>query len=145
MSDHNAGKTNKKTGLMIWFRLARIYGRELKKTSEHLRNWQLSAAQFDCLAQVGSKEGLTQKELADRLFVTQGNITQLLDKMITLGWINKERVGKSKVLSLTPKGRELYADVVPKQESYQSEQFDVLTDEEKHQLLALLRKLEHTK
>jgi DNA-binding MarR family transcriptional regulator len=146
---HSEIKNNKKpankTGLMIWYRLARIYGRELKKTADHLRQWNISAAQFDVLAQVGSKEGLTQKELADRLFVTQGNITQLLDKMTKLGLIEKSRIGRSKILSLTPEGRKFYSRVVPKQELYQSKQFDVLTDEEKQQLLKLLRKLDHTK
>lgn len=136
-------KLSRKTGLLIWFRLARIYIQQIRKTTEHLRQWHLSPAQFDVLAQIGSKEGLTQKELADRLLVTQGNVTQLLDKMISLDLVAKRREGRNKILSLTPKGRELYHDVVPKQEMFQSGSFNVLTEEEKVQLLTLLRKLDH--
>ena len=113
-------RLTRNAGLFIWLRIARIYVQQIQKTTEHLRQWHLSPAQFDVLAQIGSKEGLTQKELADRLLVTQGNITQLLDKMISLDLAAKTRVGRSKILSLTPKGRELYTDVVPNQETFQS-------------------------
>jgi DNA-binding MarR family transcriptional regulator len=134
-----------KTGLLIWFRLARVYNHQLRKSADHLKKWHLSVSQFDVLAQIGSKEGLTQKQLADRLLVTQGNITQLLDKMAAQGLIAKTKEGRCNYLFLTPKGRELYLEVVPKQEQFQSEQFDALTDDEKHQLLKLLRKLDRQK
>lgn len=129
-------------GRLLWFRIARIYGRNLRVSSEHLRRWDLSAAQFDVLAQVGSAEGLTQTELARRLLVTQGNITQLLDKMERSGLLERRREGRTKHLLLTPAGRALYAEVVPAQEALQAQQFESLSAAEQRQLLALLRKVD---
>ena len=60
--------------------------------------------------------------------------------MEKLGWIERERQWKTKYLSLTEKGRELYNEVVPKQEQFQASQFCNLNREEQLQLLELLKK-----
>jgi DNA-binding MarR family transcriptional regulator len=137
------GTASIRSAVALWLRLARIYNHNVRVTSEHLREWNLSPAQFDVLAQVGSAEGLTQVELADRLLVTQGNITQLLDKMEQSGLLERRREGRIKRLSLTETGRALYNQVVPAQEELQQRQFSALSAEEQRQLLSLLRKVDH--
>lgn len=135
-------KTEERLGLLLWFRLSRFYNRSIRETNQHLKEWSLSAAQFDVLAQIGGQDRLTQQELGRKLFVTKGNITQLLNKMEQLDWIKREQEGTTKYLSLTEKGRVLYEDVVPPQETFQAEQFDKLNRNEQKQLLELLRKLQ---
>ncbi|WP_410772190.1 MarR family winged helix-turn-helix transcriptional regulator [Fontibacillus sp. BL9] len=131
-----------KLGLLIWFRISRIYNRSLRSSNQHLKQWNLSVAQFDALVQIGSHRRLTQQDLADKLLVSKGNITQLLTKMEELGWIKREQEWKKKWLSLTEQGWELYHEAVPVQEQYQASQFAGLSREEKHQLLGLLRKIQ---
>ncbi|RAS79007.1 MarR family transcriptional regulator [Priestia endophytica] len=97
-----------------------------------LRKWKLSTAQFDILVQVGSHERLSQQELANKLFVTKGNITQLLSKMEELGLIKREQEWKTKYLSLTEEGKEFFYEVVPKQEYFQASQFSNLNYKEKN-------------
>ncbi|MDF2083195.1 MarR family winged helix-turn-helix transcriptional regulator [Bacillus pseudomycoides] len=135
-------KTEERLGLLLWFRLSRFYNRSIRETNQHLKEWSLSAAQFDVLAQIGGHDRLTQQELGRKLFVTKGNITQLLNKMEQLDWIKREQEGTTKYLSLTEKGRVLYEEVVPPQEMFQAEQFDKLNRNEQKQLLELLRKLQ---
>lgn len=135
-------KTEERLGLLLWFRLSRFYNRSIRETNQHLRKWDLSAAQFDVLAQVGGQDRLTQQELGRKLFVTKGNITQLLNKMEQLDFIRREQEGHAKYLSLTEKGRALYEEVVPPQETFQAEQFCKLDRGEQKQLLELLRKLQ---
>lgn len=135
-------KTEERLGLLLWFRLSRFYNKSIRETNQHLKEWSLSAAQFDVLAQIGGHDRLTQQELGRKLFVTKGNITQLLNKMEQLDWIKREQEGTTKYLSLTEKGRVLYEDVVPPQETFQAEQFDKLNRNEQKQLLELLRKLQ---
>jgi len=135
-------KTEERLGLLLWFRLSRFYNRSIRETNQHLKEWSLSAAQFDVLAQIGGHDRLTQQELGRKLFVTKGNITQLLNKMEQLDWIKREQEGTTKYLSLTEKGRVLYEEVVPPQETFQAEQFDKLNRNEQKQLLELLRKLQ---
>ncbi|TCP19530.1 MarR family transcriptional regulator [Scopulibacillus darangshiensis] len=132
----------KRLGLSLWFRLARFYTHSIRRTNQHLKEWGLSASQFDILVQVGVHNRLTQQELADKLFVTKGNVTQMINKMEQLGWIKREQEWKTKYLSLTDTGAALYKEVVPPQEQFQAEQFSKLTTEEQKQLLILLRKLQ---
>lgn len=136
-------KQEERLGLLLWFRMSRIYNQSIRQSNQHLKKWELSAAQFDVLVQVGSHERLSQQELADKLFVTKGNITQLLGKMEQMGLIKREQEWKTKYLSLTEKGRDLFQEVVPQQEQFQAAQFSGLDEEEKKQLLQLLRKIQH--
>ncbi|MBE3589429.1 MAG: MarR family transcriptional regulator [Firmicutes bacterium] len=135
----------RRLGLLLWFRLARAYGQNLRAAAAHLRRWDLTAAQFDVLAQVGAAEGITQGELARRLFVTQGNVAQLVARLEARGLLQREREGRVKRLRLTPAGRRLYSEVVPEQERLQAAQFEALSLEERRRLLALLRKLERAR
>jgi len=136
-------RQEERLGLLIWYRLSRIFNQSLRASNQHLKAWDLTAAQFDCLVQIGSREGLTQQELADKLFVTKGNVTQLLSKMEQLGWIIRKQSWKTKSLFLTEQGRKLYNEAVPAQEHFQASHFDGLNLEEKKQLIALLRKVQH--
>lgn len=135
-------KQDERLGLLIWYRLSRVYGHNVRETQQHLKKWDLSVAQFDVIAQIGEQGKLTQQQLADKLFVTKGNITQLLVKLEEQGLITREQQWKIKLVSLTDKGKALYAEVVPKQERFQVSQFDALTRDEKKQLVRLLRKIQ---
>lgn len=140
--NETSSKQEERLGLLIWFRISRIFNRSIREANQHLKGWNLSAAQFDVLAQIGSRQGLTQQELADKLFVTKGNIAQLLSKMEEQGWIRREQSSKNKCLFLTESGQLLHDNVVPKQELFQSSQFDGLDEDEKRQLLFLLKKIQ---
>jgi DNA-binding MarR family transcriptional regulator len=124
-------------------RLARVFQKVDRASAEHLRAWGLSIAQFDVITQVGSAEGITQQELADKLLVTKGNICQLLDRLEQHGLIRRRQEGRVNHLFLTDMGTRLYQEAVPAQEVFITKQFAMLAPEEQTQLLALLRKLDH--
>ena len=94
-------------GVLAWLRLAHVFQKIDRGSTEHLRKWDLSVAQFDVIAHVGSAEGLVQQQLADRLLVTKGNVSQLLDRLEQRGLICRCPEGRTQRLSLTPAGREL--------------------------------------
>lgn len=127
--------------LMIWFRLSRFYNHSIRLSNQHLKEWDLTTAQFDVLVQVGLNNKISQQELGEKLFVTKGNITQLLQKMEGFGLIEREQEWKTKYLSLTDKGATLFKEVVPQQEQFQASQFEKLDEVEKKQLIHLLKKL----
>lgn len=132
----------RRLGVALWTRLARVYGRNIRQAEGRLRGQSLSVAQFDALAQIGAHEGITQQELARRLLVTQGNITQLLDKLEQRELIQRCPDGRLKRLILTATGRSLRDSVVPGQEQFQAEQFAALSLDEQRTLLRLLSKLQ---
>ncbi len=129
--------------VLAWLRLARVFQKIDRASSLLLRSWRLSTAQFDILAHVGAARGITQQELADRLLVTKGNISQLLDRMEKLGLLRRCQERRSNTLVLTEQGQALYDCVVPAQEKLIAEQLAVLSPHEVTDLQRLLRKLDH--
>lgn len=140
--DRSFSKQEIKLGILLWFRMTRFYNKNIKRTNNHLKKWSLTAAQFDVISNIGKSEPITQQELAEKLVVTKGNITQLLSKLEKLGLVRRDREWKTNYLSLTDKGVALYDDVVLEQQRFQACQFGRLNVEEQKQLLQLLKKIQ---
>lgn len=124
--------------------MLRITRRTDRAAAQQLRAWDLSYAQFDLLAQLSATEGCTQQTLAQRLLVTQGNITQLLDKLEQRGLVQRRPEGRTNRLMLTAAGHQLCATVVPAHEAWQAARMAALTDDEQRQLMRLLAKLDRS-
>jgi DNA-binding MarR family transcriptional regulator len=130
--------------LLAWLRLVRVFQKVNRASTDSLRYRQLSPAQVDVLANVGSNEGISQQELADTLLVTKGNVCQLLDKMETSGLLERRPDKRVNRLFLTGLGRQVYEEVVPRHDAVLAEQFQSLSQPDQRQLLRLLRQLDHS-
>jgi DNA-binding MarR family transcriptional regulator len=132
--------------VLAWLHILRITNRVHRASTECLRacDPELSRAQFDVIAHLGVAEGMQQNELAQRLLVTQGNVTQLLDKMEKRGLLQRHSEGRCNRLSLTEEGRALFDTVVPAIEDVVAQQFAGLSEEEQRELQRLLAKLERS-
>src|SRR6188768_2080802 len=128
-------------GVIAWMRLARVYHLVDLATVDLVKQFELTTAQFDVIAQVGAKEGRTQQELADALLVTKGNITQLLDRLESRRLIERrtEPGRRGKMLFLTERGWRLNRQVVPAQEAMIAALFDRLTGDDQTELNRILR------
>ena len=121
MMDETSGAASATVGLSkhsvaAWLRLTRVYHKVDRASAEHLSAYGLSVGQFDVLAQVGAREGITQKELAEKLLVTKSNVCQILGRMEERGLVSRRQEGRAKRLFLTEEGRRLFDEVVPSQE-----------------------------
>ncbi|MHB8644848.1 MAG: MarR family winged helix-turn-helix transcriptional regulator [Thermomicrobiales bacterium] len=144
METPGAGKRAEKTAVMAWMRLARVFQKMTRAGAAEFACDGLSPAQFDVIAQLGRGEGITQQELANRLLVTKGNVSQLLSKMEARGLIARCHAGRANTLSLTPEGKRLFRTVVPAHEARIVARFGALAPDEQRQLLRLLRALDHS-
>lgn len=135
--------TLRSAALLAWLRLARVYQKTDRASAEHLRRWGLTVAQFDVLAHIGAREGLSQQQLADSLLVTKGNVTQLLHRLEHDGLVRRCQEGRVNRLVLTERGRLLRDQVAPAQEALITRLFSTLPPEKQSRLLALLRELDH--
>ena len=134
---------NQRPAIPLWLRLVRVFHKLDHALVRDLRACDLSMAHFDVLAQLSVAEGLTQQELADHLYVTKGNICQLLDRMTQNGLLVRQQDGRTNRIYLTGSGRALIDRVLPAHENAIVDAFAALTPGEQHQLASLLRKLDH--
>ncbi len=94
----------------IWFRFLRLHQRGHSAMSSRLRAIGLSVAQFDLLSTLTESEGITQRDLAERLYVTKGNVSGLVDRLVEAGLVDRKPIPgdrRSHALHLTSEGRRL--------------------------------------
>ena len=75
--------------IRVWFRLIRLQSRVQSTVADQLRAIDLSVPQCDVLTTLTEAEGISQQELAQRLYVTKGNISGLLDRLERAGLVER--------------------------------------------------------
>jgi DNA-binding MarR family transcriptional regulator len=72
-----------------WIKVAVIYQRGSRRFAAMLRPIELTVAQFDALANLYVEDGVTQNQLAERLLVTKGNVTGLMNRLSDHGLVQR--------------------------------------------------------
>ena len=85
MPDGNKSETS----IRVWFRLMRLEARMQAAVGDRLRQIGVSIPQCDVLTTLSEKEGVSQQQLAERLYVTKGNISGLLDRLEDAGFVER--------------------------------------------------------
>lgn len=131
---------------LVWLRMVRFVENSNQLSNDHLRQFDLTLAQFEALAHIRNFQPITQTDLARGLTVTGGGISRMLSRLESEGLISRQQDWKTKHISLTDKGTELLERAYPSQLEQQASLFDeVLDEDEKTQLHALMKKLyEHS-
>src|SRR4051812_46130782 len=107
--------------LRVWFRFIRLHRRVSAAIAAELRALGLSIPQFDLLSTLTEREGLTQQELAHRLYVTKGNVSGLVDRLVEAGLVERRPIEgdrRSHALHLTARGRALAEQGIAAQRAY---------------------------
>ena len=107
--------------LRVWFRFIRLNRRVSAAIGAELREIGLSIPQFDVLSTLTEREGLTQQDLAARLYVTKGNVSGLIDRLVEAGLVERRSIPgdrRSHALHLTEAGTGLAARGIAAQEAY---------------------------
>ena len=107
--------------LRIWFRVIRLHRRAINTVASELKVLGLSIPQFDLLSTLTEREGMSQQELAERLYVTKGNVSGLLDRMVEADLVERRAIPgdrRSNALYLTKKGRDLAEKGIAAQRAY---------------------------
>lgn len=127
-----------------WIRLMRVYQQIDKRTAEIMKQYGLSVSRFDVLVHAGVREGRSQQELANAMFVTKGNITQLLDGMEAEELLYRRRKGRTNHIYLTDKGCDIRQRAMAEQLNAIETAMGVLAEEDQAQLSKLLRKIDRS-
>ncbi len=92
----------------VWLRFLRLETRLQVAVAERLREIGLSVPQCDVLTTLTEAEGISQQELAKRLYVTKGNISGLLDRLERVGLVERRSTATDRrqyAIYLTAPGR----------------------------------------
>lgn len=117
----------------VWFRVIRLHRRAVNTVASELKALGLSIPQFDLLSTLTEQEGLSQQELAERLYVTKGNVSGLLDRMVEADLVERRSIPgdrRSNALYLTRKGRDLAERGIAMQRAYVERTLGALPDQD---------------
>jgi DNA-binding MarR family transcriptional regulator len=99
--------------LRTFFRFLRLHQRITTRAAQEYRRVGLSIPQFDLLSTLSEREGVSQQEIAERLYVTKGNVSGLIDRLEASGLVERRELPadrRSYALHLTPQGRRVVED-----------------------------------
>jgi DNA-binding MarR family transcriptional regulator len=119
------------TPARIWFRFLRLHQRGHAAMTQRLRSLGLSVAQFDLISTLTEAEGITQRDLAERLYVTKGNVSGLVDRLVEAGLVDRRAIPgdrRSYALHLTDEGRRLAVSGMRAQQKFVDETLGRLGD-----------------
>lgn len=129
---------------MIVFRKAArtLFGYEQRVFKDR----KLTPTQFAVLETLYSKGNLRIHDLLDKLLATSGNMTVVLKNMVRDGLIfrvcdPKDR--RSFLVGLTPEGRKMIEEVLPDHIENTSQALAVLSDQDKEDLIRILKKFKN--
>ena len=114
-----------------------------KKELETIKKSGLTSAQFGVLDALYNKGDLRICELIEKILTTSGNITVVIKNLEKDGLIKRKPDPKDKrscIIEITEKGKKIMEDIFPEHIKNIESIFEVLTDEEKTTLKAILKK-----
>ena len=105
----------------VWFRLLRLQTRMNVALADRLKSIGLSIPQCDVLTTLTEREGISQQDLAARLYVTKGNISGLVDRLEAAGFVERRSLAgdrRSHAIYLTEAGRQVALEGIALQRDF---------------------------
>jgi len=122
----NAGSTASKARLRVWLRILKVSRMIERELRERLRvEFDTTLPRFDVMAALyRAEKGLNMSELSGVLRVSNGNVTGIVDRLVTDGLIVRVPVEgdrRAMIVRLTKKGRTHFSQLAEAHEGWVSE------------------------
>jgi DNA-binding MarR family transcriptional regulator len=117
--------------MRVWYRFIRLHSRVRAAFAVRLRKLAITVPQCDLLTTLSQSEGISQQQLADRLYVTKGNISAIVDKLAANGYVERLPSPLNRrawAVNLTDQGREKAKLAILAQKQFVSEIFGPLSN-----------------
>ncbi len=134
-----------KAELRLWLRLLTCATLIESGVRKRLReSFDVTLPRFDLMAQLDkTPAGLTLGELSQRMMVSNGNVTAIVDALLAQGVVSRTQSStdrRAQVVALTAEGRDAFRRMANAHEDWIAETFAGLSPAELEQLMALLGK-----
>jgi DNA-binding MarR family transcriptional regulator len=134
-----------KAELRLWLRLLTCSTLIENGVRRRLReSFDVTLPRFDLMAQLDkTPAGLTLGELSQRMMVSNGNVTSIVEALVGQGMLDRKPSPldrRAQVVSLTADGRRVFRQMAASHEDWIAETFAGLSAAEEEQLMALLGK-----
>jgi DNA-binding MarR family transcriptional regulator len=134
-----------KTELRLWLRLLTCTTLIENEVRRRLRdNFDITLPRFDLLAQLDrAPNGMTLGELSQRMMVSNGNITGLVDRLAEQGLIRRRPSPNDRrvqIVNLTPEGQKFFRSMARLNADWVGEIFEGLSPRDIEALMPLLAK-----
>ena len=131
--------------LLAWVNLSRVEAAMQAILAQTYKRFNLTSPQFEALAILWvNPDGLTQKEITEKLQWSKGNTSGVLRRMVEKEFISRERPPEDKRfhrVNLTHKGRNLADKIIPRIEGEVTDKFEsILSVRERRMLKEILIK-----
>jgi DNA-binding MarR family transcriptional regulator len=131
--------------LRLWLRLLTCTTLIEGEVRSRLRDsFDVTLPRFDLMAQLDkAQNGMTLGELSQRMMVSNGNVTGLVDRLVEQKMIERRPSPtdrRSMLVNLTPEGRKTFRTMARTHEDWIAEIFEGLTRNEMDSLMQLLAK-----
>jgi DNA-binding MarR family transcriptional regulator len=133
------------SGVAVWKQLVATFLKMQRRVEDMLAPYGLVLSQFEALAKIGLKPGMIQQELVAVLLVTKGNVGALLDRLESIGLVDRRsdpNDRRANRLYLTPRGETMVAEIFQKHCALIREMLQPLDTEQRQTLQSLLKTLE---
>jgi len=130
--------------LRLWISLARCYSTYSKAISCKIQEYGLTTPQFGVLEALYHLGPLSLGELADKLLVTGGNVTYVMDRLEDQGLVYRDRSPEDRRViqaKLSEDGRTLIRNVFPSHVEHVQHLSRHLSGEEQRALRRMLKTL----
>jgi MarR family transcriptional regulator, 2-MHQ and catechol-resistance regulon repressor len=121
--------------------LVRAYQAFSSYSEAHVRQFDLTPAQFDVIATLGNTNGLSMGEIGEKTLITKGTLTGVIDRLIQKQLVVREVPEdnrRSVIVQLTPQGQQIFEQSFPSHIAHLKERFDRLQPTEVETLTDLL-------
>ncbi|MEB3357372.1 MAG: MarR family transcriptional regulator [Synechococcales bacterium] len=124
--------------------LVRAYQAFSVCSEAHIRQFNLTPAQFDVIATLGNTNGMSMGDLGEKTLITKGTLTGVVNRLVKKQFVYRETPPENRrsvIVQLTPTGQEVFEQVFPTHIAYLKERFEQLNSSELELLKVLLGRL----
>jgi MarR family transcriptional regulator, 2-MHQ and catechol-resistance regulon repressor len=138
------GTPSQVLALDTFIKLNRAVNSFNSRLNQHGTQGNLSPSQFAVMEALLHLGPMCQTDLSQKLLLSTGNITMVIDNLVRHGLVTRERNTDDRrfiTISLTPAGKTLISSIFPSHVNAIAEEMSVLNEREQRQLGALCKKL----